>query len=114
MAGDKNFDKYLLMKQGREQYHLNKQKAGATSSSAGRPRPYARKNIATARLYSPQAVGQTLTVKPKQDYGRLRAGHYYGWKVVEPGLGVIEGMEISADEIREHFIVVPKNKGANE
>ena len=98
------------MRKGRAQYLSDKQKAGASSSSAGRPRPYARKNMATARLYSPQVVGQTLTVKPKQGYGSLRAGHYYGWKVIEPGLGVIEGMEISADEIREHFIVVPKSK----
>lgn len=64
MAGNKDFDKYLLMKQGREQYRLNKQKAGASVSSAGRPRPYARKNIAAARLYSPQVVGHALTVKP--------------------------------------------------
>lgn len=106
--GNKNFDQELLLRQGRETYLANKSKAGMSSSTAGRPRPYAKQNMLKARLWSPLLVGQTLTVTPKHPYLKFGPGCYYEWKVTEVGSGIIESTEISAEEISEHFIVKPK------
>lgn len=108
MAGNKNFDKELRMKQGSRTYFLNKSKAGRSSSTAGKPRPYAKHNIAKARLFSPILVGKSLTVTPKHKYLKFGPGVYYKWVIIEEGVGYIEGTLVEADEIAEHFIVKPK------
>lgn len=110
MAGNYNLDRDLLLKQGRETYLANKRKAGASGSSAGKPRSYARQNALKARLWSPITVGQTLTVVPKHKISGFNIGQPYEWEVVEPGLGYIGGIMMKADEIYEHFIVKPKGK----
>ena len=107
--GNVNFDKELRFKKGAVQYRMDKAKAGRSGSSAGRPRPYARQNMAKARLYSPSMVGRNLTVTPKHPYLAFRPGIIYEWGIMEEGVGEIDGIEITADEISEHFIV--KRKG---
>lgn len=106
---NKSFDRDLRLKLGAEQYRLNKSKAGRCGSSAGQPRPYAKALMLRARLYSPKIVGQTLPVSPKHPYLRFQPGNTYLWEVFEEGLGRIEGVEIEAKEIIEHFIVRRKN-----
>lgn len=108
MAGSKNFDQELLMKQGRETYLANKVKGGRSGSSAGKPRPYAKQNMLKARLWSPMLVGQSLTVTPKHPYHKFGPGCYYEWNITEAGFGIIEDTELSAQEIYDHFIVKPK------
>lgn len=110
MPGRKNFDQSLKMRMSREQYYENKRKGGASGSSAGQPRPYARKNIRNARLWSPKTVGQILTVTPKHNFLGFRVGQFYEWEVVEPALGYIGGMLLKADKIAENFIVKSKGK----
>lgn len=111
-----DFDRYLLAKKGAVQYRLDKVKGGRCSSTAGCPRPYAKKNMQKARLFSPQLVGQKIMVTPKHQFHNLSAGRYYTWTVTEPGVGVIGGhgiiemYDVTAEEIAEHFIV---KKGAN-
>lgn len=105
-----NFDQNLRMKKGELQYRLDKQKAGRCGSSAGRPRPYAKANMQLARLYSPQVVGQTITVTPKKDFERFRVGNYYSWYIIEEGLGTINGWEYTAKEIKDNFIIIPRKK----
>lgn len=106
----KDFDKQLLARQGREKYIQNKVKAGRSSTSAGKPRPYARKTIAIARLYSPRAIGRVFAVKPKSNWRQFQMGKYYEWKMTEPGYGIIGGAKLPADELRKHFIIIPKRR----
>lgn len=107
--GNINFDKELRLKQGAEQYRLNKSKAGRSGSSAGKPRPYARQNIMKARLFSPMLVGKSLTVTPKHKFLKFCPGCYYEWDIIEEGLGYIGSEMLGAQEIFDHFIV--KTKG---
>lgn len=109
--GNKNFDRELLLKLGAERYYANKAKAGASSSTAGVPRPYAKQNVLKARLFSPQTVGQSITVTPKHAYRGYSLGHYYSWEVSAPGEGEIDGTPITAEEISKHFIVKYKGRG---
>lgn len=104
----RNFDNELRMKLTSEQYRLNKQKAGRCGSSAGRPRPYARKNMAKARLYSPLLVGQDVPVTPKKNFSIFRVEELYSWHVEEPGFGICNGHEFLASEIENLFIVKRK------
>lgn len=60
------------------------------------------------RLYSPNNIGQSVTVTPKRPYLHLRPGTYYIWKMVEPGVGLIEGEEMTAEELLEHFVIKEK------
>lgn len=106
--GSKNFDQELRMKQGERLYRLNKQKGGAASSTKGVPRPYSRKNALKARLWSPLFIGTSLTVTPKESFNKFKRGVYYEWQITEAGFGIIEGVEVSAQEIYDHFIVKPK------
>lgn len=106
-----DFDKRLMLLKGKEQYLRDKSKAGRMGSSAGRPRPYARQLMKSARLYSPLLVGQTLTVTPLDDTLGYAKGRLYEWKVEEAGYGTIAGRPLSADDIRSHFKVIPKAKG---
>lgn len=108
MAGNKNLDQELLMKQGRETYLANKRKAGASGSSAGKPRPYAKQNALKARLWSPLFIGTSLTVTPKHPYKKFGVGCYYEWEKTEADSGIIESTEVSAQEIYDHFIIKPK------
>lgn len=103
--GNKNFDKELRLKKGAVQYRLDKMKAGMVGSSAGQPRPYAKKNIATARLFSPLLVGHSLTVTPKESDENFKVGQYYEWKVTEPGFGTIGQYEFDARQIQALFVV---------
>lgn len=108
--GKKNFDKDLRLLKGTEQYLKDKSKAGRSSSTAGQPRPYAKKTMLKARLYSPVLVGQSVTVVPLHDVYGLVKGRPYEWKVVEPGLGYIGGQLLGAEEINNLFKYVPKSK----
>lgn len=110
--GDANFDKVLRMKKGEAQYRADKAKAGRAGSSAGKPRPYARHSIKIALLYSPKSVGRSFTVKPKEQYRAFSPSFLYQWKCLGDGEGEIEGFDVTADEIKEHFIV--KRKGEHE
>lgn len=110
MPGRKNLDQEMKMRFTREQYYENKRKAGASGSSAGLPRPYAKANALKARLWSPILVGTSLIVTPKHPFKKFRRGVYYEWNVIEAGLGIIENTEVSAQEIYDHFIVKPKGK----
>lgn len=110
MAGNVNFDKELRLKKGSVQYHLDKQKAGRSGSSAGQPRPYAKKNMSKAMLFSPMTVGKTLLVVPKHNYLVFHPPRIYEWHVIEPGVGKAQGIELTAEEISEHFIVKRKEK----
>lgn len=105
----KDFDKNLRIKLGAEQYRLNKSKAGRCGSSAGQSRPYAKALMLRARLYSPKLIGQTIPVTPKHPYLKFGPGVNYLWEVFEEGVGRIEGVEVEAKEIIEHFIVRRKN-----
>lgn len=105
-----NFDERLRSRKTPFQYHEDKVKGGRTGSSAGFRRPYARSNMRKALLYSPKKVGQSISVVPKHYYKGLAATRQYEWQVLEPGYGTINGMEFSADEIAEHFIVRMKGK----
>lgn len=107
--GTPNFDQMLRAKQGSETYFANKRKAGASGSSKGKPRPYSKANALKARLWSPLFVGTSLTVTPKHTFKKFGRGVYYEWQITEPGLGTIEGIDVSAQEIFDHFIV--KTKG---
>lgn len=98
------------MKLGSEQYRANKSKAGRASSTAGQPRPYAKKNMAYARLYSPTLVGQSLTVSPRHNFRSFRVGEYYEWSIIEEGVGLIKDYELTAKEINDHFMVIPKRR----
>lgn len=95
---------------GKEQYLRDKSKAGRMGSSAGRPRPYAKVNMKTARLYSPALIGQTLVVTPLDNTLGCTVGKLYEWKVEEAGYGTINGHPIAADDIRYHFKVIPKGR----
>lgn len=106
-----NFDERLRMKKGSVQYHLDKVKGGRCGSSAGQPRPYARQNMLTARLYSPKLIGQSVTVTPKESFSIFRVGHYYEWKVVDEGEGYIGGILLDADDIKKNFIVKRRKDG---
>lgn len=108
MAGNKNFDRELRMKQGSETYFANKRKAGASGSSKGTPRPYSKANALKARLWSPLFVGTSLTVTPKHTFKKFGRGVYYEWKITEPASGIIEDVAVSAQEIYDHFIVKAK------
>ena len=110
MAGNKHFDEELRLKKGSVQYRLDKSKAGRSGSSAGKPRPYAKQNMNKARLFSPLLVGRYLTVVPKHKYLKFGPGVYYNWYVIEAGVGNIEGVEITAQEIADHFIVKTKGR----
>ena len=110
MAGNKNFDRELRMKQGSETYFANKRKAGASGSSKGTPRPYSKQNALKARLWSPLFVGTSLTVTPKHPFKKFGRGVYYEWQITAPGFGIIESTEVSAQEIFDHFIVKQKGK----
>lgn len=105
-----NFDQRLKASKSKEEYHWDKVKGGRSGSSAGQPRAYASANMKKARLYSPQVVGQPITVTPKHSYLRFRPGCYYEWHVIEPGFGIIDNVELSAEEIATHFIIKPKGK----
>lgn len=109
--GNKDFDRSLLLKKGRIQYINDKRKAGMSSSTKGMPRKYARQNMLTARLYSPKLIGQSVTVTPKESFSIFRVGHYYEWKVVDEGLGFIQGIELDADDIKKNFIVKRRKDG---
>ena len=100
-----NFDQRLKASQTQQQYHDNKVKGGRCGSSAGKPRPYARQNMLIARLYSPKLIGQSVTVTPKENFSMFRVGHYYEWRVVDEGVGFIQGIELDADDIKKNFIV---------
>lgn len=100
-----NFDERLRMSMTREQYRLAKSKGGRSGSSAGQPRPYAKQNMFKAQLFSPRRIGSTILVSPKHTYLRFRVGHLYEWHVYDSGRGTIDGVEVSAEEIWEHFIV---------
>ena len=106
----RNFDAELRMRLSSEQYRANKSKAGRSSSTAGQARPYAKNNMAYARLYSPLLVGQTLTLSPKHNYLSFRVGKYYEWSIIEEGVGLVNGYELTAKEIKDHFMVIPKRK----
>lgn len=108
MAGVPNFDQALRAKQGSETYFANKRKAGAASSSKGKPRPYSKANALKARLWSPLFVGTSLTVTPKHPFKKFGRGVYYEWQITEPGSGIIENVAVSAQEIFDHFIVKAK------
>ena len=99
------------MTKGSAQYHLDKVKGGRCGSSAGKPRPYARQNMLIARLYSPKLIGQSVTVTPKESFSIFRVGHYYEWKVVDEGVGFIQGIELDADDIKKNFIVKRRKDG---
>lgn len=99
------------MTKGSVQYHLDKVKGGRCGSSAGKPRPYARQNMLTARLYSPKLIGQSVTVTPKESFSVFRVGHYYEWRVVDEGVGFIQGIELDADDIKQNFIVKRRQDG---
>lgn len=105
-----NFDQSLRMKQGTEVYLANKRKAGMSGSSKGKPRPYSKQNALKARLWSPIFVGTSLTVTPKHPFKKFGRGVYYEWQIIEPGLGIIESTEVSAQEIFDHFVVKQKGK----
>lgn len=107
--GNVYFDQELRLKKGADQYRLDKSKAGRCGSSAGQPRPYAKANIAKARLYSPMSIGRHLTITPKHNYMVFRIGNYYDCEIIEAGVGLSQGVELEAEEIIEHFIV--KTKG---
>lgn len=109
-APNKNFDKELRMKKGSEQYRLDKVKAGRCGSSAGKPRPYAKKNMLLARLNSPLMVGNTIYVTPKRNFAGMRVGYLYKWVVEEEGFGQIDGKPFEAREIVDNFMVIPKGK----
>lgn len=106
-----NFDERLRIKKGSVQYHLDKVKGGRCGSSAGHPRPYARQNMLTARLYSPKLIGQSVIVTPKADFMGFRTGVYYEWRVVDEGEGYIGGMILDADDIKKNFIVKRRKDG---
>lgn len=108
MPGIPNFDQYLRLKYGAEQYHQNKIKAGRSGSSAGVPRPYAKQNASKAHLFSPVLVGKSLTVTPKHKYLKFGPGVYYEWNIIEAGTGEIDGIELTAQEISDHFIIKAK------
>lgn len=108
--GHPSFDQSLRLKLGTERYLANKRKAGASGSSKGKPRPYSKQNALKARLWSPLFVGTSLTVTPKHPINSMRPGRYYEWKITEPGLGIIDGASVSAQEIYDDFVV--KAKGA--
>lgn len=108
--GDRNFDKELRLKKGSVQYRLDKSKAGRCGSSAGKPRPYARKNMLKARLNSPIFIGQSFTITPRHPFLGFAVGQYYEWNIIEKGVGVSRGHELDADQIIEHFIVIPKKE----
>lgn len=108
--GNVNFDKELRLRKGSLQYRLDKSKAGRSGSSAGKPRPYAKQNMLKARLYSPMAVGQSITVTPKHQFLEFSVGQYYQWSIIEAGYGTIGKHEFEASQIIEHFIVVPKRR----
>lgn len=110
MAGNRKFDEELRMKKGREAYRLDKIKGGRAGSSAGQPRPYAKQTIQIARLHSPQLIGHSLLVTPKHQYRTLRVGQVYEWQVYDEGLGEIEGYDVDARELREHFVIKVKGK----
>lgn len=108
--GDKNFDKMLQMRKSRSEYLADKSKAGRSSSTAGRPRPYARHNMLAALLYSPRAIGRTYTVTPKHRYEHFAMGKLYAWKITDAGVGTIMDAsrslgEMTADELRKHFVI---------
>lgn len=105
-----DFDRYLLAKKGAAQYRLDKVKGGRCSSTAGCPRPYAKKNMQKARLFSPMIVGKTLLIVPKHNYLVFHPPRTYEWHVIEPGVGKAQGIELTAEEISEHFIVKRKEK----
>lgn len=105
MAGHSNFDQELRARWDEYTYKANKRKGGMAGSSKGQPRPYAKQNILKARLFSPKTVGTSLTVAPKHRFQKFVPGVYYQWEVIEPGIGIIEGAEVSAQEIVDHFIV---------
>lgn len=105
-----NFDNNLKMLKGREQYLKDKSKAGRSSSTAGRPRPYAKKNMSVARLYSPMIVGQTVIVTPKKPMDGFILGRLYEWWVTEAGVGYIKGQLFTAADIGKLFKVIPKGK----
>lgn len=108
--GNRNFDKELRLKKGSVQYRLDKSKAGRSGSSAGKARPYAKRNMLKARLHSPLMIGHSLTVSPRHPYLTFRVGQYYEWDIIDSGVGFICGMELEADDIIEHFIVIPKKE----
>lgn len=108
--GNRNFDKELRLKKGSAQYLADKSKAGRSGSSAGKPRPYAKKNMAKARLFSPILIGQTLVVTPRHPFLSFQVGQYYEWAIMEAGVGMIKGYELEAEQIAEHFIVIPKKE----
>ena len=110
MAGNRNFDKELRLKKGSVQYRLDKSKAGRCGSSAGKPRPYAKRNMLKARLNSPLMVGHSFTVSPRHSYLAFRVGQYYEWAIIDSGVGLINGIELEASDIIEHFIVIPKKE----
>jgi hypothetical protein len=110
MAGNANFDSELRMKLGAEQYRLNKSKAGRSGSSAGKPRPYAKRNILKARLFSPVTVGKSLTISPKHNYMTFQVGKHYEWEVVEEGFGYADNIPLEANEVAEYFFVIPKGR----
>lgn len=110
MRGNTNFDRELRLRKGSVQYRLDKSKAGRSGSSAGKPRPYARVNMLKARLHSPLMVGHSLTVSPRHPYLTFRVGQYYEWAIIDSGVGLINGYELEADDIIEHFIVIPKKE----
>ena len=108
MAGHKNFDEHLKLKKGLAQYRADKSKAGRSGSSAGKPRPYAKRNASKAHLFSPVFVGKSFTVTPLKPTKRFHLGAYYEWHIIEPGVGVINGIELTANDIIENFKVIPK------
>lgn len=105
----RDFDTDLRIKLGAERYRFNKSKAGRCSSTAGQPRPYAKANMLRARLYSPKLIGQSIPVTPKHPYLKFGPGVNYLWEVFDDGVGRIEGVEVEAKEIINHFIVRKKN-----
>lgn len=111
--GNRNFDSELRMKKGTAQYLLDKSKAGRCGSSAGKPRPYAKKNMLKARLNSPIMVGNTMIITPRHPFLGFLVGQHYEWTIIEKGVGVSRGHELDADQIIEHFIVIPK-RSSNE
>ena len=72
-----SFDARLRMSQTKEKYHADKVKAGRVSTSAGVPRPYARKNVLKAQLFSPKIVGTSVVVTPKHPFKKFGPGVYY-------------------------------------
>lgn len=108
--GNRNFDSELRMKKGLAQYRLDKSKAGRCGSSAGKPRPYAKKNMLKARLNSPIMIGNSITITPRHPFLGFSVGQYYEWTIIEKGVGISRGHELDADQIIEHFIVIPKRR----